>query len=63
MLSKQKQCDIRGVYIDGDRVHESKSWPNIEGFVIGDAIQLLCGGLIPYEHGKSNAHSLTPIMI
>ena len=37
--------------------------PNIEGFVIGDAIQLLCGGLIPYEHGKSNAHSLTPIMI
>ena len=63
MLSKQKKCDTLGVQLDGDKVYESKSWPNIKGFVDGDAIQLLCRGSVPYKHGKPNAHSLTPIMI
>ena len=63
MLSKQKKCDILGVQLDGDKVYESKSWPNSKGFVVGDVIQLLCRGSVQYGHGKSNAHSLTPIMI
>ena len=60
MLNEEKICEILGVQLDGDLVYESKSWPNIDGFVVGDAIQLLCEGSVPYSHGKSNAHSLKP---
>ena len=60
MLNEEKICEILGVQLDGDRVYESKSWPNINGFVVGDAIQLLCGRLVPYNHGKLNAHILMP---
>ena len=60
ILNEENICEILGVQLDGDRVYESKSWPNINGFVVEDAIQLLCGGPIPYNHGKLNAHSLTP---
>ena len=59
MLNEENICEILGVQSDGDRVNESKSWPNIDGFVVGEAIQLLCGGAVPYGHGKLNAHSLT----
>ena len=38
MLNKEKMCEILGVQSDGDRVYESKSWPNIDGFVVGEAI-------------------------
>ena len=60
MLDEEKICEMLGVQSDGDRVYESKSWPTIEGFIAGDAIQLLCGRGVPYRHGKPNAHSLTP---
>ena len=60
MLNEEKICEILGVQSDGDKVYESKSWPNIDGFVVGKAIQLLCEGLIPYGHGKPNAYSLIP---
>ena len=56
MLNKRKICEILKVQPDGDRAYESKSRPNIEGFVVGDDIQLLCGGPVPYEHGKLNVH-------
>ena len=60
MLNEEKICEILGVQSDGDRVYESESWPNIDGFVVGEAIQLLCEGPVLYDYGKSNAHSLTP---
>ena len=41
MLNEEKICKILGVQSDGDKVYESKSWPNIDSFLIGDAIQLL----------------------
>ena len=44
MFNEENICEILGVQSDGDKVYESKSWPNINGFVVGDAIQLLCGG-------------------
>ena len=60
MLNEENICEILEVQLDGDREYETKSWPNIDDFVVGDAIQLLCGGPVPYDHGKPNAHSLTP---
>ena len=44
MLNEEKICEILVVQSDGDRVYESKSWTTIEGFVVGDSIQLLWGG-------------------
>ena len=52
MLNEEKIREILGVQSDGDRVYESKSWPNIDSFVVGEAIQLLWWGLVPYGHGN-----------
>ena len=60
MLNEEKICEILRVQSDGDKVYESNSLPNIDNFVVREVIQLLCGGLVPYDHGKSNVHSLTP---
>ena len=38
MLNEEKICEILGVQSDGDKVYESKSLSNIDGFVVGDAI-------------------------
>ena len=58
MLNKEKIYEILGVRSNGEIVYEEKTWPNIDSFVVRDAIQLLCGGLVPYDHGNPNAHSL-----
>ena len=60
MPNEEKICEILGIQSKGDREYESKSWPSIEGFVVRDAIELLCEGPVPYGHGKLNVHSLTP---
>ena len=52
MLNEDKICEILGVQLDGDKVYESKSWPTIEPFGVRGTIQFLCGGSVPYRHGK-----------
>ena len=54
MIDEEKICEILGVQLDRDRVYESKSWPNIEDFVVRDALKLVCGEIVSYGHGKPN---------
>ena len=58
-LTPCKIFEILGVSCEGLLVDDMKTWPNIPGFVLSEAIEPLCE--VPVDHGlrKSNVHSLS----
>ena len=58
-LNVEKICKILGIEPIGERVYQRKTWPHVEGFIPGEAMQHLCGLEHANNMSKPSAAGLT----